>query len=608
MKIALYSWGRERFTLLRTFSLVSAVILIIIAVVLARNLQAMLENSALQQESSLAIGEAQTLLHGGLLTRAATGDLSPLDLQRLANYTWQNMGYVHDVRVKIWSRNGTILYSDAPSAIGRRFPVDGDMSAVLSGQVPSASDISDLTAPENATERGQFSNLLEVYVPIPGAPGSRSKVVGAYEVYHDLTFLDAQEATMRRTVGMSVTVGFLALYVSLFLLVRSASRRLIRQDRENVRLLEESQRREAGALLLYRAGEQLRAGTDREGVLQGVLDTVCKTMGYLRCTVLQYDANLGKLIMSNFAGVGRLGAHDRAIPIGTGLIGRSAANRTAVLSSDMQSGSRPLPEQSGVPDEIALPLLAGDELLGVFHVTGKQGTRFGERDRTLLSVVADQVALAIQNSNLFAERESLYLATLDAMARTIDARDPYTAGHSHRVANYAVAVGKRLGVDDDMLTSLQRGGALHDIGKVGLADAILRKPGPLTDEERAEMMRHPSVGFDLLRNMSFLGAALDMVRYHHERWDGLGYPAKLHGEQIPIGARIMAVSDAFDTMSSDRPYREALPLAEARARLLEGANTQFWAPAVDALVALLDEGTVSPAIYRAANAEVAAAG
>jgi putative methionine-R-sulfoxide reductase with GAF domain len=432
--------------------------------------------------------------------------------------------------------------------------------------------------------------------------------VGAYEVYHDLTFLDAQETTMRRTVGMSVVFGFVVLYVSLFLLVRGASRRLIRQGQENVRLLEESQRREAGALLLYRAGQQLRAGTDREGVLQGVLDTVCDTMGYVRCTVLRYDAQLEKLFMSNFAGAGRPGVHEGAIPLGAGLIGRCAALRTGVLSSEMQGGSRPLPALPGVLDEIALPLLSGDELLGVLHVTGKQGTKFGERDRTLLSVVADQVALAIQNSNLFAQRESLYLATLDAMARTIDARDPYTAGHSHRVATYAVAVGKRLGLGDEMLTSLRRGGALHDIGKIGVADAILRKPGPLTNEERVEMMRHPSVGFALLRDMSFLGAALDMVLHHHERWDGYGYPAKLQGEQIPIGARIMAVSDAFDTMSSDRPYRNALPLSEARARLLEGANTQFWAPAVDAMLALIDDGTVCPAMHRDIEAGVAVAG
>jgi putative nucleotidyltransferase with HDIG domain len=233
-------------------------------------------------------------------------------------------------------------------------------------------------------------------------------------------------------------------------------------------------------------------------------------------------------------------------------------------------------------------MMVGDELVGVLNVESDRREAFGERDIRVLSILASQAALALQNANLFSQRDDLYLATLDAMARTIDARDPYTAGHSQRVAQYSAAIGKALGLDQKQLSSLERGGVLHDIGKIGVSDAVLRKPGPLTSEERTEIEQHPVIGYALLRDMSFIADVLDMVRHHHERWDGRGYPDQLKGQEIPLAARIMAVADAFDSMTSNRPYRNSLPLQVARARLLEASGTQFWPPAVNALVEIVD--------------------
>jgi HD-GYP domain-containing protein (c-di-GMP phosphodiesterase class II) len=140
---------------------------------------------------------------------------------------------------------------------------------------------------------------------------------------------------------------------------------------------------------------------------------------------------------------------------------------------------------------------------------------------------------------------------------------------------------------------LQRGGTLHDLGKIGVPDAVLNKPGRLTAEEIAQMQRHPEIGYDLLRDMAFLHEELGLIRHHHERWDGSGYPDQLRGEAIPRGACILGVADAFDAMTSDRPYRRGLPVAEARARLQAGAGTQFWPPAVEALLAALEAGGVA---------------
>ncbi|MGH2347642.1 MAG: hypothetical protein ACRDG4_20640, partial [Chloroflexota bacterium] len=178
-----------RMTLLRTFAIVSACILTVIAALLAWSLQGVVESIALKQETTLATGQAEALLQGHLLPQSPSAGLSGDTLRRLAADTTRNMHFGLFVRVKIWGPSGTILYSDVASLIGRRFPVDDDLEDVLDGKVGATADISDLKAPENATERGKFHDLLEVYVPIVEGTGNARRIVGVYELYHDLTLL-----------------------------------------------------------------------------------------------------------------------------------------------------------------------------------------------------------------------------------------------------------------------------------------------------------------------------------------------------------------------------------------------------------------------------------
>ena len=230
MKQSLIANLVRRLTLLRTFAVLSAFILALIAGLLAWSVQGVVEGIALKQETALATGQAEALLHAHLLPGRITTSLSFTALRRLAADTEQNMHFGLFVRVKIWSPTGTILYSDVPALRGRRFPIDDDLANVLAGRVASAADISDLQAPENATERGRFRHLLEVYVPIRASPAGTSRVVAVYELYHDLTLLDSQEATLRMAIWRNVIIGFLALYLSLFVVVRNASGRLLRQQ------------------------------------------------------------------------------------------------------------------------------------------------------------------------------------------------------------------------------------------------------------------------------------------------------------------------------------------------------------------------------------------
>lgn len=173
------------------------------------------------------------------------------------------------------------------------------------------------------------------------------------------------------------------------------------------------------------------------------------------------------------------------------------------------------------------------------------------------------------------ELEESYESTLEAMITALDFRDNETMGHSRRVVEYAVIVARTMGVVEPELSWIRRGAILHDVGKIGVSDAILRKPGKLDPSEWDEMKRHPEMGFRMLKHIRFLAPALDIVYCHQERWDGSGYPRGLAGEAIPLGARIFAAVDTFDAMTSDRPYRAALSIAAAREEIRRFAGVQF---------------------------------
>jgi putative nucleotidyltransferase with HDIG domain len=179
---------------------------------------------------------------------------------------------------------------------------------------------------------------------------------------------------------------------------------------------------------------------------------------------------------------------------------------------------------------------------------------------------------------------------LAALSQAIEARDPYTRGHSARVSALAVVIARRLGWKGARLGALRLGGLLHDVGKLNLDETVLTKPGPLDDDEYREIKRHPLAGARLIRGIEALRPALPYIIFHHERWDGSGYPSGRAHEQIPIGARIVAVADAFDAMTSPRPYRPPLSLSRALAEVAGGAGTQFDPGVVRAFLAAWSDG------------------
>jgi putative nucleotidyltransferase with HDIG domain len=182
-----------------------------------------------------------------------------------------------------------------------------------------------------------------------------------------------------------------------------------------------------------------------------------------------------------------------------------------------------------------------------------------------------------------------YTATVRALSNAVEARDAYTGKHAERVAAYGIEIARALGLSKPDAPEMEFGFLLHDIGKIAVPDAILYKPGALTSEERQMMARHPTAGAEILGGIDFLQEALEVVRSHHERWDGTGYPDGLKGEGIPVAARVFAVADVFDALTTDRPYRPALPLDEARQMIVGASGTQFDPRVVTAFESIDDE-------------------
>ena len=173
------------------------------------------------------------------------------------------------------------------------------------------------------------------------------------------------------------------------------------------------------------------------------------------------------------------------------------------------------------------------------------------------------------------ELEKAYLDTIGILRQTVEAKDPYTRGHSDRVSEYSVLIGKKLGLDENTLHTLKIGGLFHDIGKIGIPDSILLKESKLDDEEYSQIKNHPMIGVHMLGDATIFKDIIPMVKHHHERFDGKGYPNQLSGKDIPYIARIAAVADTFDAMTSKRSYRDALPLDIVKSELEKCSGTQF---------------------------------
>jgi HD-GYP domain-containing protein (c-di-GMP phosphodiesterase class II) len=232
-------------------------------------------------------------------------------------------------------------------------------------------------------------------------------------------------------------------------------------------------------------------------------------------------------------------------------------------------------------------MFVAEKLSGLIVLGYLDPTAVNEEDAIQARQLADQVAVAISNARLIEELDELNWGTLYALARAIDAKSAWTAGHSERVTELALKIGQALGLHQKQLDDLHRGGLLHDVGKIGISPEILDKAGKLTDEEYQLMREHVRIGARILEPIEAYAGIMPVVLHHHEYYDGSGYPDSLSGEDIDLGARIFTVADHYDALISDRPYRAGLPRETVIGFIKEGSGTKFDPKVVDAFLEVM---------------------
>ncbi len=319
--------------------------------------------------------------------------------------------------------------------------------------------------------------------------------------------------------------------------------------------------------LCERTAEEIRSALD--------VETVC---------ILLLDEQTGDLVTATSLRGGSVGGYHPRVKVGDGLLWQSMKTGKALLLPGSAAASQFEGHQAGQAG-IAIPIRTRGKTLGVIYSCGKKnGQGFTVRERNMLCGIANQAAFALDNATLYHDLENLFVGIAWSFASALDAKSPWTAGHSKRVTQYSVAIAEEMGHAAEFLNSIQTCGLLHDIGKIAISEMLLDKPGAITRQERLAIAEHASQGAKILEHIDTFQPLLPGIRHHHERWDGHGFPDKLRGSEIPLMARMLAVADTYDAMTSDRPYRQRRNRVEAIAEIERCSGSQFDPHIVEAFI------------------------
>jgi len=342
--------------------------------------------------------------------------------------------------------------------------------------------------------------------------------------------------------------------------------------------------------LLYKIGKTVMSETELPDLLNQTMLMTERILNAVTSSILLVDEQTGELFFE--AATGKIGAAlSKAHTKMKSGVGAWVTNHCQpLIVNDVKRDQRfngEIDQSSGFTTEsiLCVPLIIGGRSIGAIEVINKRsGETFDNEDLELLTALASTAALAIDNARMHQVALSAYLDNIKMLSETIDAKDPYTSGHSQRVSKYALMAGKSLSLSFRELQTIEYAGLLHDVGKIAIDEAVLRKPDKLTPEEWVKMITHPRVGANIIADIPILKEVKEQVLYHHERYDGTGYPERLKGKLIPLGARLLAVADSFDTITTDRPYRAASSIDFAMEELHRCSGTQLCPVAVKAFI------------------------
>lgn len=364
--------------------------------------------------------------------------------------------------------------------------------------------------------------------------------------------------------------------------------------------MHERQKREVEVFsTLLHIGGLLSSTISLDDLLLKILDSIHKLVDADTSSIMLFDET--KVLRVKAArGLNPKYIDTEGIKPGEGIAGWVAVNGKPLLIQDAVKNGGFINFTSHEKDifsSMCIPVFAKEQVIGVLSINSvSKEKRFNDDDLKLMSIFSSQVASAIENAGLFDEvvkkavelKESRF-DSIKALAEALETKDVYTRGHSDRMVEYAIKIAGRLGLPEEEKEYLRYGAILHDIGKIGIPDHILNKPGKLSNEEYEMMKSHPMKGADIIREISFLAPVVPMVLHHQERYDGKGYPSGLTGEEIPVGARVISVLDAYDAMMSDRPYRPAPGADRAIGELKKYSGAQFDPKVVSIFLDILEE-------------------
>ncbi|HNB53234.1 MAG TPA: HD domain-containing phosphohydrolase [Anaerolineales bacterium] len=462
-----------------------------------------------------------------------------------------------------------------------------------------------------AEPRGALGGLLD-YLVIPIFLGSmflnrRETIIITGFIVVGLLLLPAITPIITMDLILIGPLSYVLIITSLVFL-SGYTRNLLENDRQQDLILSEQRARQRLAKLqaLRTIDMAVASHRDLSKTLDIILEQLISSVNMDVAVILLLNKTNQVLEYAAARGLRTQALRYTRLRVGQGIAGVAAQERTIVHVADLRKShflfsQAPLLKDEGVISYLAVPLISDDQVKGVLEIFYRNPFEPDEEWKAFLESLANQTAIAIDLATLFSSLQTTntellnaYDSTIEGWSRALDLRDKETVGHTLRVTELTLRLAQVMGLGPKDMTYIRWGALLHDIGKMGIPDAILLKPGPLTDEERLTMQKHPVYANEMLLHIDYLRPALDIPYCHHEKWDGTGYPRGLKGEEIPLAARIFAVIDVWDALSSDRPYRRAWPSDKVLEYIKLETGTHFDPQVVRAFLKLWQERPETP--------------